>query len=96
MGFLSPDLSTLPSHPLIIGDSREEAGSGETMAHIYPANGQVTREFAMASTEDLDRAVAAARAALPAWRTRPSPTPATVMLVAGQSAASRRAIARPG
>jgi acyl-CoA reductase-like NAD-dependent aldehyde dehydrogenase len=71
VGFLSPDLSTLPSHPLIIGDSREEAGGGETMAHVYPANGQVTREIAMASTDDLDRAVAAARAALPAWRSMP-------------------------
>lgn len=71
MGFETPDISALPCHPLIIGDAREEAGHGETVAHVYPGNGQVTREFRMASAEDLDRAVAAARKALPEWKAMP-------------------------
>jgi len=68
MGFLAPDLSVLPQHPVIIGESRETAGSGETWAHVYPGTGQVTREIRLASPADMDRAVAAAKAAEPAWR----------------------------
>src|SRR5690606_5207362 len=58
-------------HPLIIGDSREESGSGELLNHIYPGTGQVTREIRMAGPADVDRAVSAARAAAPAWRDMP-------------------------
>ena len=71
MAFRQPALDALPRYPLIIGDAREERGTGETIAHIYPATGAVTREIAMASAHDVDRAVAAARAAFPAWRAMP-------------------------
>lgn len=71
MAFRQPALDALPRYPLIIGDSFEEKGSGETIAHIYPGTGTVTREIAMASAADVDRAVAAARAAFPAWRAMP-------------------------
>ena len=66
--FQNPDAEALPRFPLIIGDAQEEAGSGAAHAHIYPATGQVTREIRLASAADVDRAVAAARAAAPAWR----------------------------
>lgn len=68
MTFQSPNADILPRHSIVIGDSREECGSGETHAHIYPATGQVTREIRMAGPGDVDRAVQAARAAAPAWR----------------------------
>jgi len=71
IGFQTPDLSALPNHPLIIGGKREDAGSGEMLAHIYPGNGAVTREFRMANPDDVDRAVAAARLAFPEWKTMP-------------------------
>lgn len=71
MTFQTPRLETLPRHPLIIGGQREEAGSGETLAHIYPGTGTVTREIRMASPADVDRAVDAAKAAFPAWRAMP-------------------------
>ncbi len=71
MAFVQPDPDTLPRFPLIIGDSREESGSGESVAHIYPGTGQVTREIRMGNAHDVDRAVAAARDALPAWRALP-------------------------
>ncbi len=61
-------LDALPRHPVIIGDTREEQGAGEALAHIYPGTGAVTREFHMAGPSDVDRAVAAAQAAFPAWR----------------------------
>ncbi len=68
MSFKSPDISLLPRFPLIIGNAREECGSGTVHAHVYPANGQVTREIRLANGDDVDRAVKAARAAAPAWR----------------------------
>ena len=71
MAFRQPALDALPRYPLIIGDSREEKGSGATLAHIYPGTGTVTRELAMAGPADVDRAVTAARAAFRAWRAMP-------------------------
>jgi aldehyde dehydrogenase (NAD+) len=67
MGFALPDLSSLPKHVAIIGDTLLEHGSGERRAHIYPANGLATRELTLAGKADVEAAVAAARAALPQW-----------------------------
>ena len=71
MAFRQPAVDLLPRHPIIIGDAREEAGSGDLIPHIYPGTGQVTREIRMANAADVDRAVASARAAFPAWRAMP-------------------------
>ena len=71
MGFQHPDISRLPEHPVVIGETRQTAGSGASWAHIYPATGQVTRELKLANADDVDRAVGAAKAAQPAWRAMP-------------------------
>ncbi|MET0251489.1 MAG: aldehyde dehydrogenase family protein [Novosphingobium sp.] len=71
MGLRQPPLDTLPRFPLIIGDERVEQGSGVVHAHLYPATGEVTREVRLGNAGDVDRAVAAARAAFPAWRAMP-------------------------
>lgn len=71
MAFKDPAAGSLPRYPIIIGESREEQGRGQTLAHIYPGTGKVTREFGMATADDVDRAVAAAKAAFPAWRAMP-------------------------
>lgn len=71
MTFQPPRIDALPRHPLIIGDSREEGGSGATLRHTYPGTGAMTGEIRGASAGDVDRAVAAARAAAPAWRDMP-------------------------
>lgn len=68
MPFTQPAADLLPQHSLLIGDKRYTGGSGDTHAHIYPGTGTVTREIAMANGEDVDRAVAAARDALPVWK----------------------------
>jgi acyl-CoA reductase-like NAD-dependent aldehyde dehydrogenase len=68
LGFRHPDISGLPRHALIIGDRRSETGRGEAHGHIYPATGRVTRELVLGDAADVDEAVAAARAAFPAWR----------------------------
>lgn len=71
MAFRNPSVDALPRHPIIIGGEREEQGSGLIMPHIYPGNGTVTREIRMANADDVDRAVASARSAFPAWRALP-------------------------
>lgn len=71
MAFKNPETDTLPRYANIIGGKFEDAGSGEMLAHVYPGTGTVTREFRMASADDVDRAVNAARAAFPAWRAMP-------------------------
>ena len=71
MAFTTPDAAALPRYPVIIGGERAEGGSGASLPHVYPGTGTVTREIAMANAADVDRAVAAARAAAPAWAAMP-------------------------
>ncbi|MDF3281145.1 aldehyde dehydrogenase family protein [Gordonia sp. N1V] len=49
----------------------ERVGSDATAPVYNPATGQVIADVPVASPEDLDRAVEAARAAFPAWSARP-------------------------
>ena len=79
MGFRMPAIS-LPEFAHVIGESAETAGTGETFAHVYPASGEVTREIRLAGADDVDRAVAAARAAHPAWRAMPGDKRRDLML----------------
>jgi aldehyde dehydrogenase (NAD+) len=67
MSFRSPG-AAIPRHAVIIGDRRLEHGGGTLQRHIYPANGRITCEIKLASTQEVDDAVRAARAAFPAWR----------------------------
>jgi acyl-CoA reductase-like NAD-dependent aldehyde dehydrogenase len=80
IGFQSPARELLPQHPLIIGEMHEAAGSGEMLAHVYPGTGEITGELRMASPADVDRAVAAAQAAAPAWRALPGDKRRDIML----------------
>lgn len=48
--------------------ARHDGASGRTAAVTDPATGEVTGEVALASVEEVDAAVAAAKAAYPAWR----------------------------
>ena len=54
--------------PHWIGGARLAGTSGRTGPVFNPATGAVAREVAFASVEEVDAAVAAARAAFPAWR----------------------------
>jgi len=67
VGFALPDIGVLPRHALIIGGELADGG-GASHSHVYPANGEITSSFQLASAADLDSAVRAARAAFPAWR----------------------------
>jgi len=63
-------MSTLPHYSLFIDGTWCEGGDGQVMESENPANGKSWATFACASTEDVNRAVAAARRALddPSWR----------------------------
>ncbi|HEY4605965.1 MAG TPA: CoA-acylating methylmalonate-semialdehyde dehydrogenase [Blastococcus sp.] len=54
--------------PHWIDGARREGSSGRTASVTDPATGQVTGEVALAGVDEVDAAVAAARAAFPAWR----------------------------
>jgi malonate-semialdehyde dehydrogenase (acetylating)/methylmalonate-semialdehyde dehydrogenase len=59
---------TKPTLPLWINGRQTESCSGRTADVINPATGCVIRQVPLANREDVDSAVAAARAAFPGWR----------------------------
>ncbi len=62
------DLSAVPAAiPNQIGGVAAAAGDGRTFPKLDPATGAVICQVARSSAADVDRAVAAARAAQPAW-----------------------------
>jgi alpha-ketoglutaric semialdehyde dehydrogenase len=56
-----------------IGGERVDAVSGETFESTSPANGETIGTFPRSGAEDVDRAVAAAKAAYEDWRLVPAP-----------------------
>jgi acyl-CoA reductase-like NAD-dependent aldehyde dehydrogenase len=60
-------------HRLLIGDERLDAADGRTFATLDPATGREIAEVALGGVEDIERAVAAARAAFKdgPWATMP-------------------------
>ena len=64
-------LNLLPSPGLLIGDQRIADPSGGVFDHVYAATGTLTSQVPLAGPEEIDRAVRAARAALPGWRSMP-------------------------
>src|SRR3712207_2105564 len=54
--------------PILIGGRRTSAAGGETIDAVNPATGQVVGRIPRCRAEDVDAAVDAASAALPAWR----------------------------
>jgi alpha-ketoglutaric semialdehyde dehydrogenase len=58
---------------------RWQDASGEALDSRDPANGELLAEFRQSTIADVDAAVAAAKAALPAWRATPQPKRAEVI-----------------
>lgn len=63
-------MSDLPHFPLLIDGQHGAGSNGQTMESLNPATGKVWATFDCASAQDVDRAVATARAMLddPRWR----------------------------
>src|SRR5436305_13532019 len=59
--------ATATSYRCFIGGEFVDAADGQTMEVIAPATGEVIASVPRCSAEDVDRAVAAARSAWPAW-----------------------------
>src|SRR6266566_5076589 len=58
---------TVTRHKNLIGGEWVDAAGGETMEVLNPATGEVIAEVPQASAADVDRAVQAAKKALPDW-----------------------------
>ncbi|MDI2129879.1 aldehyde dehydrogenase family protein [Yinghuangia seranimata] len=58
----------LPDVALLIGDDAIKRGGAGEHLHVNPATGSAQAAVPLAGVDDVDRAVAAARAAFPAWR----------------------------
>jgi 1-pyrroline dehydrogenase len=59
--------ATKMAYKNLVGGEWVDAASGETMDVINPATGETIADVPRCSAEDVDRAVAAANTALPAW-----------------------------
>ena len=59
--------ATTTTYKNFVGGKWVDADSGETMEVINPATGETVAEVPRCSAEDVDRAVEAAKAALPEW-----------------------------
>ncbi|MBV9996141.1 MAG: aldehyde dehydrogenase [Caulobacteraceae bacterium] len=62
----------LAGHGVFIDGKRISRSSGGAHAHINPATGKVQAEVSLAGAQEIDQAVASARAALPVWRGLPA------------------------
>jgi 1-pyrroline dehydrogenase len=58
---------TVSHHKNLVGGEWVESSSGETMEVLNPATGETIAEVPAATAEDVDRAVQAAKKALPEW-----------------------------
>jgi len=59
--------TTVSKHQNLVGGEWVDAAGGETMEVLNPATGETIAEVPRASAEDVDRAVQAAKKALPEW-----------------------------
>src|SRR5881398_2627026 len=59
--------TTVSKHQNLVGGEWVDAAGGETMDVLNPATGETIAEVPRASAEDVDRAVQAAKKALPDW-----------------------------
>jgi acyl-CoA reductase-like NAD-dependent aldehyde dehydrogenase len=66
------DLEALPTPGLLIGGEMLTGPTDDMHPHTYAANGKLTREIPLAGPAEIDAAVAAARAAFPAWKRLPA------------------------
>ncbi|MEO5702255.1 MAG: CoA-acylating methylmalonate-semialdehyde dehydrogenase, partial [Casimicrobiaceae bacterium] len=73
-------MTTLERLPLWIGGEATPAQTQRYGEITNPATGEVIRHVPLANHEDVDAAVAAARAALPAWRAAPALRRARVLM----------------
>lgn len=80
MPMIQPHLDILPQPCLLVGDERLTTSSGGFGEHYYAATGTPTGRLPLAGKDEVDRAVRAARAALPVWMAIPRNTRRQLLL----------------
>src|SRR5437763_14179673 len=74
---------TVERHKNLVGGEWVDSASGETMEVLNPATGETIAEVPAATAEDVDRAVQAAKKALPEWLdTTPAERPQALLKLA--------------
>jgi malonate-semialdehyde dehydrogenase (acetylating)/methylmalonate-semialdehyde dehydrogenase len=79
-----------PRLPNYIGGSWADAEGVETLADVDPASGETLAQVPLSGAAEVDAAVAAARAALPAWRALPPQRRARAVLALREELLERR------
>jgi malonate-semialdehyde dehydrogenase (acetylating)/methylmalonate-semialdehyde dehydrogenase len=79
-----------PRLPNYVGGAWVEAGSVETLADVDPASGETLAQVPLSGAAQVDAAVAAARAAQPAWRAVPPQHRARAVLALREELLRRR------
>src|SRR5215212_8881567 len=74
-----------------IGGEWVDASSGETFESVSPADGETLGVFPKSGPEDVDRAVAAAKAAFEDWRLVPAPQRGELLFRFAQLVADHKA-----
>jgi aldehyde dehydrogenase (NAD+) len=85
-----PPLNLLPDVGLLIGDRRIRVATGGAHEHVYPGAASPTARVPLASAQEMDEAVRAARQALPGWRAMPPNRRRDLMLELGRLIAADR------
>jgi acyl-CoA reductase-like NAD-dependent aldehyde dehydrogenase len=67
-----PPLDVLPRTMLLVGNDTGGSSSVPRQNHVYPATGTATKTVLLGGPAEIDRAVAAARTALPSWKALPA------------------------
>jgi 1-pyrroline dehydrogenase len=76
--------TTISKHQILIGGEWVDSAGGETMEVLNPSTGEVIAEVPAATAEDVDRAVQAAKKALPEWlETTPGERAEALLKLAG-------------
>ena len=83
------DVSSATHGNYITGEWMPAQG-GRTSENRDPATGELIGEFARSGPADVDHAVAAAKAAYPAWRAMPAPRRGEILFRVGQILAERK------
>ncbi len=83
-------MSEAPTYRNYIDGEWVPAASGRTSENRNPANGDLIGYFPRSSHEDVDRAVAAAKAAFATWRTHPAPKRGEILFRVGEILARRK------
>src|SRR5258707_14055824 len=79
-----------PTYRNYIGGEWVAAADGRTSENRDPATGELLGLFPRSGQADVDRAVAAARAAFEGWRTTPAPKRGEILYRAGELLKERK------